>query len=167
MIAINIDEPMKTQARSMSDKTIANLKKVSNYTGLESEDRYYIGAIGELGFKALLEQKEIKFDYRPRQDGESDSGDFAVFGTSSVAIVDVKTASKPTHKNLMVPAKQLERVGHYTYIGARIVDSVIEFHGYCYQEDFEPSTIPGLKIKTMQVSFDKLHSISDWIERMK
>ncbi len=91
-----------------------------NYTGLEMDDRFFVGRIGELAFMAWAAERFIRFEETVRDDGKPDDQDFFVWSlmTGRKVRVSVKNSHHPRARFMMQPVSQDERRGHYDiYIG--------------------------------------------------
>ncbi len=164
METIEIIAEMALKARKLAGKANKEVSKLGpNYTGLEAQERYYNGYLGELAFLSWLREKEIKAIYTPRIKGKSDAGDFILFGmiTGLRRTVDVKSASKAFHANIMLPEAQMERHKKDYYIGIKINGSFAEIWGFCRAKDFtlESSGFDGAQIRTLFKSLDSLISL--------
>ena len=170
MICVEITDDMKDYARKVQDNTIATLKKQGrlkkkSYTGLEREDRYYIGCLGELCFVKHLKDNDKAYDYAPRTDGVSDSGDVTVKVNAATANIDVKTASRPYYEELMMPKSQHDRQAYSAYVGVRLNGDKGEIHGWCKQGELKESD-RDLEIPTMAKRLDQLRDISTMLKQM-
>lgn len=159
-----ITKEVRDKAKEYEDDINKALtKKGKNYTNLSAEGRYYFGYIGEWAFSQFLKDNHINFTWKLIADGNSDYGDFIINGK----IIDVKTASKSTHKNLMFPEKQLI---HYRdiYVGCRINENFVEILGFMDRKIMEnvPSKDFGYGVKTKSISLVELNKINDIIEEI-
>lgn len=90
--------------------------------GLIRTQRTYVGKIGELCFLILLARKNIKIKYDDMFEifegqANTDSYDFK---TKHGKSIDIKTAFRPFHKNLVVNLEQLDRIPKYFYVGIKL-----------------------------------------------
>jgi hypothetical protein len=140
MITVEINSQMKEKAQDYSYLALESLKKQGkvNYTGLDTENRYYCGNLGELVFLELLRSEEKRVIYSPNPNGNSDVGDFIVFGqvTGQQRTVDVKTACKSFHSRIMLPQKQWQKADYDYYVGVKLNGDIGEVYGYCKKKDF-------------------------------
>jgi len=168
MVTVQITPKMVELALFAEREQDANVRTKHNYTGLETHGRRYIGAIGELGFANYLFEQGVAGDYRPRYNGLSDSGDMHVFLDDLYTTIDVKTASLPIHKYIMVPKIQWAKTPNYIYIGVRLNESNIEIIGYCRRNDLkEADYTVRVKVPTMVRSLDDLLPIEDLVAKLE
>ena len=140
MINILITEEMREKASNWAEKIFktSTLKNRENYTGLEAQDRYYCGYLGELAFLEYLKREGKQTTYKVKTDGNSDSGDFITVGaiTGQPKSVDVKTACKEFHEKIMLPQSQLKKHRRDYYVGVKLVGDEAEIWGYCLANHF-------------------------------
>lgn len=160
MIEIILTDKIKSKAREWADKIskTRTLTHYSNYTRLNIDDRYYYGYLGEIAFWKVLHDHHSNYKYEPKFDGKSDGCDFIVNGKK----VDVKTASKSTYRNIMLPKSQWVSKYRDYYVGVQINGDEAIIHGYCTHSDFKESEF-GRGVVTMYNSFDSLKPIGDII----
>ena len=139
---------MMTVALAIEKTILSNLPDVENHSGLSTNRRYLIGALGELAFEELLKREKKQFVYEPRTDGKSDDGDFdLVYGRLKIT-ADVKTGSHKNIKYMYVTKASLKRKKYPMYIGCRIDKEKghVEIWGYAKIDDMRdvPSKIPSI-----------------------
>ncbi len=159
---VPITDDMKSKAKLAEATITSNLKTIKNYTGLESDQRYYYGALGELAFVESLKILGKRAEYYPKFDGNSDSGDVKMFSLADTPIdVDIKTASQSFHRYIMIPRKQFQAHKRDAYIAVRLNGDTAEILGFCYPQDFKTAESYGLslKISTLCLSFDEVKDI--------
>jgi len=159
-----ITEQAKKEAREYSDKIIKNLEGKPNYTNISTDDRYYFGYLGEWVFCKFLVRNDIQFKWGSIaiQD-KVDNGDFIIKNK----IIDVKTASKPEYKNIMMPEKQLYRKSDF-YVGIRLDGDSGEIMGFCTHQDIqEVETKDFGKGPTKAIKFEELRNIDYLINKLK
>lgn len=84
--------------------------------------RTYVGKIGELCFLILLASKNIKIEYDDmfkifKGQANTDSYDFK---TKAGKSIDIKTAFRSFHKNLVVNSEQLKNIPKDFYVGVKL-----------------------------------------------
>ena len=137
---INITQSMKTLAKERADLTLLNLKRLGKqqYTGITRENAFYDGYLGELVMLELLKQEGIQGAYRHRSDGVADNRpEFLINTPMGDREFDVKTATKPFHIRIMMPAKQLIAHDSQYYVGVRLCGEIGEIHGFCGKDQFQ------------------------------
>lgn len=168
---IDIDDEMRAMAawaQAQCDKRYAKSKR-GNYTGLSAEGRWYCGFLGELVFLKWLQQHYIRHRYEPEFIGR-DVTDFYVwplnFGGNKVGI-DVKTASKGSHRYLMLPEAQLASHPSEIYVGVRLsqMETKGEVLGWARKADLKLIEDVELKVPTVGVLFDELRPMSKILEQ--
>jgi len=159
MIAIPITQEMKDYARK-----IHNIKKGYKFRhqGLDAPDHFYHGTLGELGFGKLLKLKGKKFDYKKKVElGKPDKGDFVLYSKDGKTTADVKTASKPSYVNMLVPTTQKR---YPIFVGVRLNGDVVEVHGYCQPPELTKDLKPKPVINNTGMRLDELHPIEELLE---
>lgn len=166
---ITITNKMRNLAADYQKKIIKHLKKTPNYTGLSEPDRFYYGTLGEFVFLQYCKERGLKCNYNFKIQEESNSHDFVMFLNNGAPVtVDVKTATKIFHKNLMMPKTQYDLYSYNYYVAVRLINSdSAQIHGYCYKTDFlfEPKGfLKGNEDKTptCYVPFIKLNSMESF-----
>lgn len=159
---------MATWAEQQCNKLYANSKR-GNYTNLNADSRWYYGFLGELVFLRYLQQHYIQHRYEPAFTGR-DITDFNVYSLTSEqwAGIDVKTASKPSHRYLMLPDAQLQSHPSGVYVGVRINNADQgEVLGWCLKTDLQPITDLDLPVPTSGMAFSELKDIDRLISQCK
>jgi len=128
-----------------------------NYTGLSADMRWYYGFLGELVFVRYCQVQWLRHRYEPAFKGR-DITDIEIWLKRYGKLgIDVKTASKPSHRYLMIPEAQLRSHPSEMYVGVRINGpDEGEILGFCLKKDLQPITNMGLKIPTRGIAFDRL-----------
>jgi hypothetical protein len=165
VVEIEVTEKMIKISEDIEKDIIKNLKPTPNYTGFAPERRFYYGALGELVFLKYCIKNKIWCSYEPETKGESGGGDFNMFNNVNIKmVIDVKTASQPFHKKMMIPKLQFELYSYDYYVAIKINSSTLStICGYCKKEDFilkEDGFIDS-KIPTYFVELNELKSIDD------
>jgi hypothetical protein len=159
-LVMPVNETAREQARIWSDKVLARLERLPNYTGLSAPDRYYFGYIGEIAFRDLLWLRGCKWFYQARLDGRADSEDFVVWPRylGRTWSVNVKNASKVYHRKVMMPEKQWQKHKHNIYVGTRMLaPDLISIEGYAPWKEFsENSVVEQVDVETRSCLFSKL-----------
>ena len=162
---INITEQAIKDAISYKEKIGKILGKLTG-TRDYNQDRDYIGYMGEWIFNEFLKKYnclgEVKWDNK--MDGIGDHGDF--FFDSK--IIDIKTASKQFHKNIMMPLKQFENHHSDFFVAVRLnlVEGYGEVMGYITYDELKKVTPCDIGYGlTLAVSFNKLKPINELIEQ--
>ena len=96
-----------------------NNKELQNLIKIQ---RTYVGKIGELCFLILLASKNIKTEYADMFEifeGEENTDSYD-FTTRYGQTIDIKTAFRPSHRNLVVNLKQLNRIPKDFYVGVKL-----------------------------------------------
>ena len=116
----------------------ATLQFTSNYTGLSAAGRYFVGFVGQLGLQTYLTEQGRRFQAHIRTDGQSDAGDVTVWYAGHPLKIDVKTASNPRHRFLMMPEAQLRRSVSDLIVAAKWLPErkQVEFMGVCAGDVF-------------------------------
>ena len=167
MKKIELTDEIKSTARDYAKRITKAIgdPKDSNYTGLNRTDQYYIGYLGELAFKTLLEAEGKMFTYDPKFNGVADTGDFTLMTVLDRGVtVDVKTAGEDFHKKLMLPKVQYAKANYLIYIGAKLDGDICEIHGWCYGSEL---TEEFVKIPTMSIPFSELKDIDDLLVKIQ
>ena len=172
MQTIEITPEIILKARKLAAKVNRVVSKFGpNYTGLEAQERYFNGYLGELAFLNWLRENKIKSIYTPKIKGKSAAGDFILFGmvTGQKKTVDVKTASKAFHRNIMLPEAQMERHKKDYYIGVKINGNYAEIWGFCRAKDFllDSSGFDNSQVSTLFKSLDSLDSLDKFTTLVK
>lgn len=148
MIEIHTPLEMLKEAKRRSDETLRNIPNIENKTGLSANNRYAIGALGELAFQKLLDDAGKYYVYEPKQDGKSDQYDFLIRYGNIEYELDVKTGGGTHLPNMFVPKSQLEAKEYPLYVGCRRnkEKNTVEIWGYTMAFDLHevPSKIPSL-----------------------
>jgi hypothetical protein len=172
MVPVPITEEMRAEARQLSDEVLENLKHNprygQNYTGLSAPDRFYNGYLGELAVLDLFQTHNKSGIYHVNTSGFADEAEFELDqGLPRMLLADVKTASQPTHRQIMMPAKQMEIHKAHYYIGVRLNGDYAEVWGYCSGSDFQVSeSFGGKGVRTKYRKLSELTSIFDLMSRM-
>jgi len=170
-VVIDIDDDMRAMAQWAQDKCNARYAKSKrgNYTNLSADDRWYYGFLGELVFLKWLQHHYIQYRYEPEFTGR-DVTDFRLYSLTSKqwANIDVKTASKSSHRYLMLPDAQLQSHPSEVYVGVRINDYYHgEVLGWCLKSDLKPVTDVVLPVPTSGLPFDQLKDITRLADQCK
>lgn len=156
-----------------------------NPTNLESEHRYAFGHIGKIAFRNALVETGVKYDWVQDSTGFSRSEDFGVWSrTGFFKSLIVRTASKPHHQALMVPAAKGKRGNHYLPRRSNWIVSVrigtaepwdgklipVTIEGWIETDRLaeRPVTPPGdlLPIASVRLPFVQLRPISELLGRL-
>jgi len=163
---IEITEQAIKEAREYEARI---LKKIAgfgqNYTGISQKDRYYYGYLGEWVFNEFLKKKEMKSVVTwDREIHElSDEGDFFF----DAKIIDVKNATKPFYKNIMMPNQQFLRKKKDYYVAVRMIDEThAEVLGYVTYDDLLNTPIKDFGHgETKAILFTKLRKIDELLSQ--
>lgn len=157
------------EARAYSNR-IAKLDLMNkpNYTGINQEDRYFIGYLGEWAFAQFLVIREVGFHWHTNTSGKSDNCDFTIKGKK----IDIKTCSKlgkPEYKHLMMPSKQFFHIrDYYIAVGINEKEGYAEVQGYTTRNRLE-----GIEPKdfgygpTIALELTELINIETFIKSIK
>lgn len=175
MISVRLTEQMVVRARQYQRKVseTATLRGTENYTGLSVQDRYFHGHLGELAVVKLLGWHGKRYAYKPAADGQPDGGDVTVFVADRGLQVDIKTATRPTHRCLMIPEAQFAKRHRDLYLGARLdLESMrCEVHGTATRSIMEKALRvepPKLNVKivTRMTMLSDLLQAEDWLSSL-
>lgn len=157
---IKITGEIEKTARQMSDRMAEHVKMTGKgqYTGVVRPDEFYYGFVGELLFMELLKQERVHGVYRRK----SALPEFLIYTRRGPIEVDVKTACQSFHRRIMLPRAQYDRYDTAFYVGARLMGTYGEIHGFCHKNEmmYEPEGFDDQKAPTMYQYLDKLHKIS-------
>ena len=150
---------MKDYAQLCENKILSKMQG-SNYTELDEPNKFYYGYIGEFAFIKWLNRAGIKYKYEVKTDGYPGAEDFLLYSNNGQQItVDVKTATKPHYKNIMMPKSQAERYTYDCYVGVLLVnDDTAKICGYCQKKDFILSEL-RYKIPTYYKPLNELNDM--------
>jgi len=125
----------------------------------------YIGYLGEWIFNEFLKQNKIsEIKWSRETNGMADNGDF--FFNSK--IIDVKTASKPFHKMIMMPETQFIKHQRDYYVAVRLnlEEGYGEILGFVTYDDFKNTEIKDYGYgATLSIGFNKLRPITELIHQ--
>ncbi len=150
---IDIKPEMKSNCLDFSAKIIFGNNQYNRLpTTLDKRiERTFVGKLAELSFLYFLRANGINYpegDMFQIFEGEKNVDGYD-FLTNHDETIDIKCASKPFHKRIMVPIDQFENIPKDYYIGVKL-DSVIEnstrlinvnsinkaiIYGYCTYND--------------------------------
>ena len=152
---------MKDYAKQC-EETVLSTMIGTNYTGLNEPNKFYYGYIGEFAFIKWLKQSKIKhkYSYKVHPGAYRGAEDFVLYANNGQQItVDVKTATKPHYKNIMMPKSQAERYTYNCYVGVLLVnDDIAKICGYCQKNDFTLSELM-YKIPTYYKPLNELNDM--------
>jgi len=158
-----INRSTKETARIWSDSILrTGLTKTPNYTGLEHEDRFYIGYIGELTFRNALCYYGKSYIFKPRIDGKPDQTDFRVCDSEGEErSLNIKTASKEHHRHFMLPDSQFRKYRNDYYVAAHVLGDYdeVRFEGWTTHKELEKCKPKEVRITTKSVPFTELRDI--------
>ena len=158
---IEITDKMKDYAKQCEEKVLSTMIG-TNYTGLNEPNKFYYGYIGEFAFIKWLKQSKIKhkYSYKVHPGAYRGAEDFVLYANNGQQItVDVKTATKPHYKNIMMPKSQAERYTYNCYVGVLLVnDDNAKICGYCQKNDFTLSELM-YKIPTYYKPLNELNDM--------
>jgi len=162
---IEITEQAKIDARKYQDHIRGKgITDEGNYTGLSEQDRWYFGYLGEWAFNEFLKINDAKkvIEWQRDANGFADDGDFFF----DAKIIDVKTATKPFHKNLMMPDAQFQRTRKDFYVAVRLTGDDAEILGFATTKDFEDAGIKNFGyVSTRAILFTKLRPIDELLSQ--
>ena len=153
-----------TRAKGLQNKIFATgLRDTPNPTGLEAENRFVTGYVGEFCFQNILEQSGVRYEFQIKANGKSnEASEFTIWRQGKPFTVEVKTASQSWHKNFMFPKAQDWQKADL-YVGMRLVDSGNAFcHGYLLANEVSKlpvDTFPPQTIKTRYCPLEEMHPI--------
>ena len=138
MISWKLSDWAKKQALIAEKETLKNLPDRPNWRGDYKQDRrYFYGNLGELVFLELLLYFDKQFEYKPRYDGKTDSGDFIIYISSKPRILDIKTAARPEHRYLLVNTITPNTPIDTIYLGIKITPPKAEVYGYATKKELK------------------------------
>lgn len=130
-VAVAVERRQIELAKRLSDGIHASgtTSRRRNYTGLESsKDRFFYGLVGEAAVVNWLRAEGVTFRHR-MGDGRG-ANEIHVWHKGVRRSVDVKTASQPHHRMLMIPAQQVDAADFYIAVKlendpARLLDPAV------------------------------------------
>lgn len=164
---------MNAKSISASEKLLYRIK------------RTFVGKIGEVAFKNLVESKGISVEtngmFEIYEGAENvDAFDFL---TEENETIDVKTAVFPNHIKLVVPIDQFLNIPKNFYVGIKLElnkkvlnysdlekDSIVGAYvcGYCSHDELEKRPTINLgEFPCKSINLDKLHDINEIIKQIK
>lgn len=163
-MTIPLTDDLLNEARAMSDYllSIREFKDGGNYTGLETDDRWYWGYVGELVFFEFCKEYNLDVVWDNSILGKSDHGDFHINTNSGYDVrVDVKTCTNPKHKMIMLPDAQWQIKVNDLYVAVRIMDDCAQVLGCCRHMDFKlkQEGFTSAKVPTRYTELDSLDKI--------
>jgi len=160
---IIITEQGKIDAREYQNKI--NEKGILAGRNVMNNDRDYVGYLGEWAFNELLKIKDAKkvIEWQRDADGFGDDGDFFFDGK----VIDVKTASKPFYKKLMMPLKQFEKKKKDFYVAVRLDGDIAEIIGFATHQEMQDAPVDdfGQNTPTKNILFTKLRKIDELLSQ--
>lgn len=159
MITIPITEEIKDRSlRYAKSIESTGLYSTPNYTGLNEENRFYYGYVGELCFDVYLKSVGADYKFEVRADGKPGGGDFILYRKGGFITLDVKTASKSFYTKIMLPKEQMKKYKYDVYVGLRLLNGDCEIWGYCYPDEFEEVMV---KVPTMEKDLSSLRDVTE------
>lgn len=161
---INITGEMQVKAKEIAifRRDLARKNNCTPIFQTESLDNEIVGILGEEIFKIWLKQNNVQFE-RNVVHGEADHGDFVIYGK----IVDVKTASKPFYKMIMMPVIQFLKNKRDFYVAIRLNldEGFAEIMGVATHDELLKAPVRdfGHNIDTKALEFSKLTPIDEMI----
>lgn len=132
--------------------------KTANYTGISAPNRYYTGYLGEWAFNELLNDIGVKAVWNINTSGYSDDCDFEIITYKTK--IDVKTASQPFHRNLVIGEAQFKKRHADIYVGCKIQDGEVQIRGFATRDDIE-RIVPDSRMGSLSrsIRFEDLRHI--------
>jgi len=164
---IEITDQAIKDAKDYSNQITTKFNDADNPCGINGgsiAERYYFGYLGEWVFNEFLKICNVKDKviWSRDADGMADNGDF-FFGAK---IIDVKTATKPFHKRIMIPLVQFERHHRDYYVAVRLNGVYAEIIGYATYEDIEKAEPENFGYgDTKAILFTKLRHIGELLNQ--
>lgn len=139
MIKIQITEEDIKKCRAFALAKIKNAYNRLNETDEEREEKHFFGKLGEVVFLKLLNSKGIfpNVEEMFKIWEETTKGDKFDFETKDGELIDVKTAYRNNHKNILVPYDQFEKGKNKDfYVGVKINEEITEGEvvGFCSKD---------------------------------
>jgi len=165
---VDITEEMQIKAKEIAifRRDLARKNNCTPIFQTESLDNEIVGILGEEIFKVWLNQNNIPYE-REVVHGEADHGDFLIYGK----IVDVKTASKPYYKMIMMPVIQFLKNKRDHYVGVRLNldEGFAEIMGFATHDELLKAPVRdfGHNIDTKALQFSKLTKIEELIQQLR
>lgn len=172
MIRVPVSGLMRDRARYLQQqvKRLHGANDV-NYTGLYTDDRFYYGYLGEMILCEYFHTVGKRIDYSIQIKGGPDDGDFHLHPWSGPVLkADVKTATKPFHRRIMMPEAQTQRHKYDIYIGAQLFSKELGgIWGWCYLDDFQLETkgFNGAAVSTMYRPLNQLRPMSELFDQIQ
>jgi hypothetical protein len=164
---IDLTPEMERYARSIEKAMKGVVAPLGpNYTGLAVDERFFIGYLGDTFVAKMLELAGKRYSYIPHLIGQEGTDDIDVWVMGERVTIEIKATPSLNHRYLMMPSQQFARFvpDHPTiYVAVFIGTEGAEIAGYAHREDFEETFV---RIPTMQVHRDNLHSIDYLLERL-
>lgn len=159
---IHLSNAMLDEAARLELKVLANLKKTPNYTGISIKDRFFYGYLGEIIFREYLKSIGVKGVHHINTDGESHRSDITADLNNTATIIDVKAASKPYYKRLMMPLSQELDFNIVVGVKLDLMRSAATIEGFATLDEvltWNIDVFPPNTIKTRWKFYSELTSI--------
>ena len=163
-VKVKVTEEMQVKAKEIAifRRDLARKNGCIPIFQTDSLDNEIVGILGEEIFKIWLYQNKIPFK-REVVHGEADHGDFIIYGK----VIDVKTASKPSYKMIMMPLVQFLKNKRDFYVGVRLnlVEGFAEIMGVATHDELVKVPVRdfGHNIETKAFPLSKLTPIEEMI----
>lgn len=95
---------------------VAKVSHSPNYTGLTTQDRFFVGRCGEIALRHWLDANGLEYTETVRDDGIPDEQDFML--TKTGYTINIKNSHHPRAKYLLWPYSQQERHDYDLLVGA-------------------------------------------------
>jgi len=162
---IHISESAKLDAEEFEQHILSKgITDAGNYTKINQDRRWYYGYLGEWAFNEFLKNtcRKVGVKWERDADGFADDGDF--FFDSK--IVDVKTCTKASYKNIMMPNVQFLKKKKDFYVAVQLVEDNAQIIGYATHQDFADAPIENFGHgDTKAILFTKLRPIAELINQ--
>lgn len=167
MILLPISESQKEKAKEFAEGLIATGRQPNRFNQPREiqEERTMIGKLGEILFFDYMQSQGIELNEGNMLDTGIGDGLFGEYDfiTPKGETVDIKTASRPFHKRIMIPMAQFEKHKKDYYVGVKLnleTDSA-RIYGYTTKEILEKNPVEFFgEGKCKAIELEKLMDLS-------
>lgn len=165
---VRLNQSMFAQAAKWA-KEIAStgLFQTANYTGLQINQRFETGYLGELALLEALKSATLKVKHHVSTAGRSFRTEIEVELSDRIITIEVKTASQPHYRRVMFPAAQKLDGDYICGVRLNIKDLLAEIMGFALINEAKkwPVSDYGHGVPTKALVFTGLRlSLDDLIE---
>lgn len=122
-VRVILDEKTRDECIEYAETVLSRVVG-SNYTGLECDNRYFVGRCGEKALNQWSSENNMLFEETVNDQGVSDKQDFLFyFKDGRVCRANIKNTLHPNGKRIMQPASQHKKCYQDVYVGASGIDN--------------------------------------------